>query len=152
MDATTFDSDKTARPSLALTRANFDLGVTPQDTPSAQLTKVAAESLAAQARWEGPVRAAGGEKLVDEPIWPHVANALEHAAMAGFDLTDDLPNLVNGQWVATLRLMDDADLNPTGIAMESAPATAHEVVSAVVSAKTLAMTRTKAQSASVRSR
>jgi len=146
------DSDTTAQPSLILARASIDPGITAEVALSNQLPTAVPESVAAQARWAGPVCAAGGEDLVQEPIWPHVATALERAANGGFDLTDDLPNLVKGQWVASLRLMHDADLNPTDSATEPAPVAAGQAARAGVRAQTLATTLTKTQSASARSR
>ena len=89
---------------------------------------------------------------MQEPVWPQVATALERAANGGFDLTDDLPNLVNGQWVASLRLMHDADLNPTDSATEPAPAIVGQTTRAYVRAQTLATTPTGTRSTSARSR
>ena len=152
MGTTAADSDTTAPPSLVLARAAFDPRIRPQSDPGNRAPETAAESLAAQARWAGPVRAAGGEGLVQEPVWPQVAAALERAANGGFDLTDDLPNLVNGQWVASLRLMDEADLNPTDSATETAPAIVGQTPLAYVRAQKLATTPTGTRSASARSR
>jgi hypothetical protein len=144
------DSDTTEQPSLVLVHAAIDPGVTAEGAPSNQLPE--SESLTAQARWAGPVSAAGGRDLVREPIWPPVATALERAAIGGFDLTDDLPNLVNGQWVARLRLMHDAELNPMDGAKEPAPVIATQAVAAGVRTRELATTLTKTQSRSARSR
>jgi len=145
-------NDTPARPSLVLVRAAIDPGITPQSDASHRRHEASAECLAAQARWVGPVRAAGGEDLVQELIWPHVATALERAANGGFDVIDDLPDLVNGQWVASLRLMHEADPNPTECAIESAPAIAGHTTLAYVRAQKLARTTTEARSASARSR
>jgi hypothetical protein len=93
------NNDTIEHPGLVLARAANHPGITPQSAPAGQLPTP--ETLVAQARWAGPVSAAGGVDLVHEPIWPQVANALDRAASSGIDLTDDLPNLVNGQWVAT---------------------------------------------------
>jgi hypothetical protein len=98
------------------------------------------------------VRAAGGEDLVRESIWSQVATALERAANGGFDLTDDLPSLVNGAWVARLRLMHDADLRPTGSATQPAPANEGQAARARVRGQTLETNLTKTQSASARPR
>jgi hypothetical protein len=98
------------------------------------------------------VSAAGGVDLVQEPIWPQVANALERAATSGIDLTDDLPNLVNGQWVARLRLMHNAYLNPTDNATEPVRGTVGEAARSRVRAQMLATTWTETQSAYARSR
>jgi hypothetical protein len=138
------DNDTTERPSLVLARAANQPGITPERTPGGQLTAPA--TLAAQARWAGPVSVAGGVELVQEPIWPQVANALERAANGGIDLADDLPNLVNGPLVASLRLVHDADPNPTDGETEPAPANAG------VRAQTLATIPGKSQSTSARSR
>src|SRR5665811_1675589 len=88
------DNDTTERPSLVLSRAANHPGITPQSAPGSQLP--APEAFTAQARWAGPVSTAGGVDLVQEPIWSHVATALERAANNGIDLTDDLSDLVNG--------------------------------------------------------
>lgn len=151
MDTSAGDRDSTSRPPLLMTGASIDAG-TAHDNPSSQLPVAPSESLAAQARWEGPVRAAGGEDLVGEPIWPQVAVALERAAIAGFDVSDDLPNLVDGQWVTSLRLMDDPGLNLKGSATESASPTVLQALSHGVRAQTFATTTSKAQSTSARSR
>jgi len=139
------DNDTTERPSLVLAHAANHPGITPESAPGSQLP--APESRAAQARWEGPVSAAGGVDLVQEPIWPQVASALERAATSGIDLTDDLPNLVNGQWVASLRLMHNADLNPTDNATELVGGTPGEAARSGVRAQMLATTPTGTQSA-----
>jgi hypothetical protein len=89
---------------------------------------------------------------VREPIWPQVATALDRAANGGSDLTDDLPNLVNGQWVASLRLMHDPDRNPTGSATEPAPATAGQGSRTGIHTQTHATPVTRTQSAPGRSR
>jgi hypothetical protein len=86
-----------------------------------------------------------------EPIWPQVATALERAADSGFDLTDDLPNMVNGQWVASLRLMHDAGLYPTDSATEPAPATLGQTARVCARAQKLATTPSKPRSTSARS-
>jgi hypothetical protein len=138
------DNDTIERPSLVLARAANHPGITPQSAPGSELP--APEALAAQARWAGPVSAAGGVDLVQEPIWPQVATALERAANNGIDLTDDLPDLVNGPLVASLRLVHDADLNPTDGETEPAPANAG------VRAQTLATIPSKTKSTSARSR
>jgi DNA primase len=96
------DSDTTAQPSLVLARAAIGPGIALQSDPGDRRPEAATESLVAQARWANPVRAAGGEDLMQEPIWPQVATALERAANGGFDVTDDLPSLIKGQWVARL--------------------------------------------------
>jgi antirestriction protein ArdC len=146
------ESDTTVRPSLVLARAAVDPVIRQESAPGDRPPEAAAESLAAQARWAEPVRAAGGEDLVQEPIWSQVATALERAANSGSDLTDDLPHLVNGQWVARLRLMHAADLNPTASATQPAPANAGPASRAGVRAQTLTTTPTKTQSASARPR
>jgi hypothetical protein len=146
------DNDAPAQPSLVLVRAAIDPGTTPQNDPSDRRHESSSEFLAAQARWVGPVRAAGGEDLVKEPVWAHVATALERAANAGFDVIDDLPDLVNGQWVASLRLMHEADLNPSDRATEPTPAIVGQTTLANVRAQRLATTPTETRSASARSR
>jgi hypothetical protein len=146
------ESDTTVRPSLVLARAAVDPVIRQESAPGDRPPEAAAESLAAQARWAEPVRAAGGEDLVQEPIWSQVATALERAANSGSDLTDDLPHLVNGQWVARLRLMHAADLNPTASATQPAPANAGPAPRARARGQTLTTTPTKTQSASARPR
>ena len=115
-------SDTTGRPTLAVARAGVDPGASPR-SPDGTRPPDTAESLVAQERWAGPVRAAGGEHLVQEPIWAQVASALQRAANRGSDVADDLPSLVNGQWVASLRLVPATDLDPGGSLSEPAPAT-----------------------------
>jgi len=144
------DNDTIERPSLVLARAANHPGITPQSAPGSELP--APEALAAQARWAGPVSAAGGVDLVQEPIWPQVANALDRAATSGIDFTDDLPNLVNGQWVARLRLMHNADLSPTDNATEAVRGAAGEAARSGVRAQMLATTPTQTQSTHARSR
>jgi N-terminal domain of anti-restriction factor ArdC len=141
------DNDTIERPSLVLARAANHPGITPQSAPRSELP--APEALAAQARWAGPVSAAGGVDLVQEPIWPQVANALERAATSGIDLTDDLPNFVNGQWVARLRLMHNADPKPTDNATEAVRGAAGEAARSGVRAQMLATTLTGTQSAAI---
>lgn len=138
------DHDATERPSQVLSRAANHSGITPQRALGSQLP--APETFAAQARWAGPVRTAGGVGLVHEPIWSLVATALERAVDNGIDLTDDLPDLVNGLLVAGWRLVHDADLNPTDGETEPAPANAG------VRAQKLATIPGKTQSTSARFR
>ncbi len=141
------DNDTIERPSLVLARVANHPGITTQTAPGSELP--APEALAAQARWAGPVSAAGGADLVQEPIWPQVANALERAATSGIDLTDDLPNLVNGQWVARLRLMHNADPKPKDNATEAVRGAAGEAARSGVRAQMLATTPTGTQSAAI---
>ncbi len=126
-------------------------GVTP---PGALVnhSPATAQALTARARRAEPVREAGGEGFVQEPIWSQVATEREGAAESRSDPADALPNLVKDKGVTELRLIHVADLNPTENPPEPPPPTVGQVARSGVRAQRLPTAVAAHQSASTRSR
>ncbi len=126
-------------------------GVTPQSA-LVNHSPATAEAPMAHARWVEPVREAGGEGLVKEPIRSQVATELEGAAGGRSDAADALPSRVKDEGVTELRLIHVADLNPTENQPEPPPPTVRQVAPSGVRAQRHSTAVAAHQSASTRSR